>query len=94
MLQNKCLKDILNLTRQTSSYYVHKAPNISKLEPRILSLCSNYIKNTQKNNKCVELIVKNINPKSYKNIELNYQNIYINKYNAIYRPNVKMQLLF
>ena len=78
ILQNKCLKSILNVPIQTSTDLIHKNLKVEKLEQRISKLCSNYIKNSLTFNISISTMVDQFNSrhKIYKNTVLEQINIY------------------
>ena len=62
VIQNKCLKSILNLPYQTSKNFTHTVLMVDKLDDRISKLCIKHIKNATEN----KLLVDNITQKEKK----------------------------
>ena len=46
VIQNKCLRCILNLPTRSITYSIHNALKMDKLDARISNLCTKYLKTT------------------------------------------------
>jgi len=71
VIQNKCLKTIMNLPLCTSTKLIHQTLKIDKINNRLGLLTCNYITKAKENNKAIIQIVNDhtIKPINYKRLK-------------------------
>ena len=76
VIQNKCLRCILNLPTRSNTYSIHNALKMDKLDARISNLCTKYLKNAIITNDSIRKILEN----SFSRIN-NYNNTVLSQIN-------------
>ena len=61
-IQNKCLKIILNVPRNTNTELLHSSLKIDKLERRLKALTTNYLNKAFTSNNSIKSLIKRYQP--------------------------------
>ena len=61
-IQNKCLKIILNVPRNTNTEFIHSSLKIDKLEDRLKVLTTNYLKKAFTSNSSINSLIEYYQP--------------------------------